>query len=159
MKVFNKLITLVLLTLCIVSCSDNNDEPQPSLTPTPATLNGTWRLDNWNGQGEQDNWYVYITFDRLTDTYVMYQRQNSMKSEKKTGSFTITKDEETNTYVLSGTYDYTFGGVWTNDYVITELHDNTMTLTIKGDDSDVQKYVRVESVPEDILKGTRSLTK
>lgn len=155
MKQISKLITLVFLTICMAACS-NNSEPQAPVIPTPATLNGTWSLTEWNGQTAQDNWYTYITFDRLTDTYVMYQRQNSMKSEKKTGKFTISHDEEANTYTLSGTYDYTFGGVWNHDYIITDMQANTMTLTAKDDAGDVQKYVRVESVPEDIVKGTRS---
>lgn len=155
MKQLSKLITLVCMAFCLAACSDDS-EPQAPITPTPATLNGTWSLAEWNGQPANDDWYIYITFDRLTDTYVMYQRQSSMKSEKKTGSFAIAHDEEAGTYTLSGTYDYTFGGVWAHDYIITDLQENTMTLTMKDEATDVQKYVRVESVPEDILKGTRS---
>lgn len=157
MKIVSKLIGFVLLLLCITACQDDK-EPEAPVIPSAATLNGTWRLADWNGQQEEDNWYVYITFDRLKDTYVMYQRVGSMVAEKKTGTFTIEKDADTNDYVLSGTYDYFFNqGVWEHDYIITELTADAMTLTAKDDVSDVQKYVRVESVPEDIVKGTRSI--
>ena len=158
MKTINKLIGLLLLLVCMAGCSDSErEESEQQLTPTPATINGTWRLAEWNGWQDSDDWYVYITFDRLEDTYVMYQRVNSMKSEKKTGSFTIEKDPETDSYILDGTYDYTLDdGAWENKYVIISLTDKVMVLTVKGDESDKQTFVRVESVPADIIKGTRA---
>ena len=48
MKNIFKLTALAVFLCCLVSCDD--DEPIiPTLEVTPANLNGTWELSEWNG--------------------------------------------------------------------------------------------------------------
>ena len=48
MKNIFKLTALAVFLCCLISCDD--DEPIiPTLEVTPANLNGTWELSEWNG--------------------------------------------------------------------------------------------------------------
>ena len=157
MKHLLRIASLLIISLAFTACSDDDDEQQPQYLPvTTANLNGTWRMAEWNGTQDTDNWYFYITFDRSDETFVSYERMNSMKGEKRTGKFYLEQDEYTGTYTLSGTYDYGKGD-WTHEYEVTQMTDKTMTLTATEDKNDVQKYVRVDEVPTDIQKGTRAI--
>ena len=156
MKTLYRILIMTVLFIGISSCSDDEDIQDASLELTYANLHGTWRLDNWNGQGEEENWYCYITFDRKEHTFVMYQRFGSMVSEKITGSFEIEYDENLECNILAGEYDYG-QGEWIQKYIVSELKESTMTWLVKGDDTDISKYVRCDKIPEDILNGTRAI--
>ena len=113
MKHLYKLFTLLVVALFVctfTSCSSDDEEmEEPSMEVTPANLHGTWKLVEWNN-GEQvpEGTYCYIVFDRREQTYVMYQKFDSMYGRRITGSFAI-KNDPYQGYVISGTYDYNRG--------------------------------------------------
>ena len=79
----------------------------------------------------------------------MYQKFDSMYPRRLTGSFSITKDEYKG-YILDGKYDYGMGD-WNNSYIVTNLFEESMQLTVDGENGEVCKYVRCNEVPAEIL--------
>ena len=49
MKTLFRIMALFMLLFSFSACEDE-DEPVSSLEVNPANLNGTWRLEEWNGQ-------------------------------------------------------------------------------------------------------------
>ena len=56
--------------------------------------------------------------------------------------------------VISGTYDFGLGA-WEHEYVITDLYKKSMVWTAKDDSAYVQKFVRIEKVPAEIVNAVR----
>ena len=67
-NIFN-LIALFAFVLCFTSCDDDEKTDIPTLPVTPANLNGTWQLAEWNGQSLAEGTYCYITFNRKEQTF------------------------------------------------------------------------------------------
>lgn len=162
MKYFKKFFTLLviaLLCLGFAACSSDDDEPvEPSLEVTPASLNGTWKLVEWNN-GEQvpEGVYCYLVFNRREQTFEIYQKFDSMYGRHITGSFKITNDPYKG-YVVSGSYDYNRGD-WNQSYIVTRLlASGTMTWTADGNATDVCRYERCSEVPADIIKESKDMT-
>ena len=77
MKHLFKIALLASCLLCFAACDD--DEPRiPEIEVTPAYLNGTWTLAEWNGAPLADGLYLYVTFNRRERTYEMYHNFDSM---------------------------------------------------------------------------------
>lgn len=154
MKNIFKLMALFAFVLCFASCDDDEKVEIPALPVTAANLNGTWQLSEWNGQALAEGTYCYITFNRRELTFEMYQKFDSMYARYITGSFNIENDPYLG-YVISGEYDFG-NGDWNNDYIVTDLLESgSMIWTVKDDDSDVNKYVRCEKVPESIIEEAK----
>lgn len=156
MKTFFRIMLLSVFLFGVTACGDDYEVKDVTLEVNYANLNGTWRLSNWNGEDMNDDQsYVYIEFDRKERTYTMYEKISTGKGWKRTGKFNVEQDDKWGD-VLSGTYDYG-AGVWNQKYVVTDLTDNSMTWTVKGDGDDVSKYTRCDGIPEDIKAGSRGL--
>lgn len=153
-----KFTLLCVMLLLVVSCDKTQEESAVAyLEVNYASLNGTWRLSDWNGQEwtEKDGeTYVYITFNRKEHTFEMYDNVGSMYSHHTTGSFTLTEDDDYG-MLLSGIYDYS--DVEWGDYIITEMTENTMKWSRKDNLDDVSVYTRVSAIPDDIVKGVRMI--
>ena len=149
MKNIFKLMALFAFLFCFSSCED--DEPVIStLEVTPANLEGTWKLAEWNGASLDEGTYCYVIFNRKEQTFEMYQKFDSMYARYITGSFSIENNPYLG-YIISGVYDYG-NGDWNNKYIVTDLLESgSMTWTSKDDESDVNKYIRCENVPEEII--------
>ncbi len=156
MKSILKIMMLFALLVGFTSCS-NDDEPgytDPSLEASNITVAGTWELTEWLGEPLTDGLYCYITLDRKEKTYVMYENMGSMTARKKTGNYTISKDENDETIdLITGDYDYG-NGEWNNVYKL-KVYKDKMIWTVYEDDSDVSVYTRVNKVPEDIIAQTK----
>lgn len=88
MKNIFKLMALFAFLFCFSSCED--DEPVIStLEVTPANLEGTWKLAEWNGASLDEGTYCYVIFNRKEQTFEMYQKFDSMYARYITGSFSI----------------------------------------------------------------------
>ncbi|WP_018666152.1 lipocalin family protein [Bacteroides gallinarum] len=136
--------------LCCFSACDDDEAVIPTLAVTPANLNGTWELAEWNGQPLAEGTYCYVTFDRKEQTFEMYQKFDSMYARHITGGFSIEEDPYLGS-VIDGVYDYG-NGEWNNKYIVTDLLETgSMIWTAKDNENDVNKYVRCEAVPEDII--------
>lgn len=152
MKNILKLMTVLGLFLCLFSCKEEVPV-EPSLEVTPANIDGVWQLSEWDGQALGENTYCYVIFHRKDKTFEMYQKFDSMYARYITGTFSIEKDPYVG-YVISGVYDYE-NGDWNNEYVVTDLFKSgSMTWTVK-DGEEVTKYVRCESVPEEIVNEAK----
>ena len=148
MKNIFKLMALFAFLFCLTSCDD--DEPViPTLEVTPANLNGTWELSEWNGAPLAEGTYCYITFNRKEQTFEMYQKFDSMYARYITGNFSIEADLICS--IISGDYDFG-NGDWNNKYIVTDLLESgSMIWTAKDDENDVNKYIRCDKVPEEII--------
>ena len=147
MRILFRIIPLCMLLLGFVACDDEDEAKVETLEVTPANLNGTWQLVEWNGESLAEGTYCYITFVRRDKTFQMYQKFDSMYARFFSGTFEIEKDD--------GKYDYSLGGRWNNSYVVTDLlPSGSMIWTVKDDMGDVSKYVRCDGVPSDIVEET-----
>lgn len=149
MKNIFKLMALFAFLFCLTSCDD--DEPViPTLEVTPANLNGTWELSEWNGAPLAEGTYCYITFNRKEQTFEMYQKFDSMYAVTSPENFSIEVDPYLGS-IISGDYDFG-NGDWNNKYIVTDLLESgSMIWTAKDDENDVNKYIRCDKVPEEII--------
>lgn len=147
-------ILLSPLFILLSSCSDDDDtvDEEPRLEVSYATLDGTWQLTQWaGGQSLSPGTYCYIVFARRDHTFRMYHNFDSMYARCITGTFTVDYDARLG-YLLTGTYDYGQGS-WNNTYIVTDLlPSGSMTWTVKTDPTDICRYVRCTSVPDNILQ-------
>lgn len=161
MKHLYKLFTLLLVAMfacSFTSCSNDDEEmEEPSIEVTPANLHGTWKLVEWNnGEKVPEGTYCYIVFDRREQTYVMYQKFDSMYGRRITGSFKIKNDPYLG-YVISGDYDYNRGD-WNQSYIVTRLlKSGSMVWTGKDDSADICRYERCVEVPAEIIKESKEM--
>ena len=155
MKSFFGKITLFAVLLFLSSCANDNTTPTPPEEVTAATIAGTWKLVEWNnGEKLHESTYCYIEFNRRDKTFKMYMNINSMYAQCVSGDFFIDKDPRLG-YIISG--NYAFGnGDWNHEYIVTDFKSaSSMSLVAKDDKNDVCKYVRCESVPQEIVDAAR----
>lgn len=149
MKTFLKTIAFILVLTGVFACTPEEDLTPQSLEVTPNNISGIWALAEVDGEQLPDGLYCYIQFVRRDRTFTMYQKFDSMYPRRLTGSFSITKDEYKG-YILDGEYDYGMGD-WNNSYIVTNLFEESMQLTVDGENGEVCKYVRCNEVPTEIL--------
>lgn len=149
-----KLMAFAACFFCCMSCDDDEIIP-PTLEVTPANLDGTWQLAEWNGSPLPEGTYCYVDFERKNQVFCMYQKFDSMYARYITGSFSIEKNPYLG-FVISGVYDYG-NGEWNNDYIVTDLQENgSMIWTAKDNPDDIQHFVRCEKVPDEIVDETKN---
>ena len=71
MKTLFKIMALFLMLFSFAACDDDEEATLTTLEVTPANLDGTWKLVEWNGAPLQEGSYCYITFSRKEKTYKM----------------------------------------------------------------------------------------
>ena len=113
MRILFRIIPLCMLLFSFMACDDDEEVKVETLEVTPANLNGTWRLVEWNGEPMADGTYCYITFVRRDKTFEMYQKFDSMYARFLSGIFEIEKDTYLG-YIISGKYNNSLGGRWNN---------------------------------------------
>lgn len=153
-KLIFRTALFIMFAVGFMACNKDNEEPVVYETVNYATINGTWMLTEFNGKALEEGQYVYITFNRKEHTFEMYDNMGSMYSHKSTGTFEITEDDELG-YILTGEYDFSHD-LW-NEYIVSEMTDETMKWTVKDNVEDVSVYTRCAEIPEDVLTGSRSL--
>lgn len=152
MKSLFKMTALAACILCFASCND--DEVQaPEIEVTPAYLDGTWKLAEWNGAPLADGLYLYITFNRRERSYETYHNFDSMYARLVTGSFKV-KEDKILGYVISGDYDYG-NGDWSHEYIVSDRLGDAMVWTAKDDAGDEHRFVRCEKVPDQIVNEAK----
>lgn len=153
-KLIFKTALFIMFAVGFMACNKDNEEPVVYETVNYATINGTWMLTEFNGKALEEGQYVYITFNRKEHTFEMYDNMGSMYSHKSTGTFEITEDDELG-YILTGEYDFSHD-LW-NEYIVSEMTDETMKWTVKDNAEDVSVYTRCAEIPAEVLAGSRSL--
>ena len=142
----------MLLAVVLFAACDKTIETPETLEVKPYNLEGTWVLAELSGNALADSAYVYLVIDRGY-TYEIYENTASMYPVLFTGKYELEYDWRVGD-VISGTYDYDLGA-WGHEYVITDLYEMSMTWTAKDDASYVQKFVRVDAVPAEIVEAVR----
>ena len=154
MKTLFRIMALFLMLFSFAACDDDEEANLTRLEVTPANLNGTWKLVEWNGAPLQEGSYCYITFSRKDKTYKMYDKFNSMYANLKTGRFQIELDKQLG-FILTGDYDFG-NGKWNHAYIITDLlSTGSMTWTVKDNLGDVQKFEKCTKVPDEVEEEVR----
>ncbi|MBP3562916.1 MAG: lipocalin family protein [Bacteroidales bacterium] len=147
----NRIITLLIAMAAVLmlSACDPNDLSQPVtyLEVNAHNISGTWELAEWNGTALAEGTYVYLDIVRNDRTYTMYQNLDTFKDVPHilTGSYFIETDPEYGA-VIRGNYDHDSGD-WAHRYIVRNLTENEMTWIAKDDETFVQKFVRVDSIP------------
>ena len=149
-KITNLLMSLAMVLF--VACDEPIDTTEPTLEVKSHNLDGVWQLEELNGNSLASGSYVYLVLDRKY-TYEIYQNTASMYPVLYTGDYELEYDWRVGD-VISGTYDYGLGA-WEHEYVITDLYKKSMVWTAKDDSTYVQKFVRIEKVPAEIVNAVR----
>ncbi|MBP3420324.1 MAG: lipocalin family protein [Marinifilaceae bacterium] len=151
MKNLLKIATLLIMPLCMVGCSEDNEEIEvKTIEVNYVSLHGDWMLNEWNGAPLADSTYMYISFERTDHTFTIYQNFDSMYGRKISGKFELKKDYYKG-MVISGSYDFE-NGDWNNDYIITDmLESGSMIWSADRKESDVSQYIRCDSIPQSII--------
>lgn len=167
MKSLLKIMLLLSLFVGMAACSDDDVLPEvkPQLEVNYANVSGTWRLTQWNGEKmDGDTRYYYISFDKKEQNgvrgYQIYTNINSFVAQNITGTFNLIKDEDYGD-VIYGLYDYKLNAddEWEYDYMVKELYAESMKWVAIDHEDQVREYIRVDAVPDDIIKGNRSAFK
>ena len=148
-KIFN---LLILFAVALFAACEETIESIETLEVKPYNIEGAWALAELNGSALADSVYVYLVLERSC-TFEIYENTSSMYPVLSTGSFELEYDWRVGD-VISGTYDYGLGA-WGHEYVITGLCKESMVWTAKGEDGEVQKFVRVAEAPADIVEAVR----
>ena len=122
-------------------------EKELELEVNANNISGKWQLMEWNNATLAEGTYVYLDIVRNDKTYVMYQNLDSFSGVPHvvTGSYYIETDPELGA-IIRGNYDYDSGD-WVHRYVVTSLTSNQMIWVAKDDETFVQTYLRVDSIP------------
>lgn len=157
---------MLAMTFALSACSDDDEMAvSPYLPVTYANIAGTWQLTEWNGEELGEGRYCYLVINRKANddgnrTLEIYMNIDSDKSHHITSIYELKDDdemdEEPTTAIISGMYDHS-AGFWNNSYLVNQVDATRMVWTVTDDAEDVSVYVRCESIPEDILAGTRAL--
>ena len=150
MKKITNLLMLLVVSL-FAACEEPIEAPA-TLDVKPYNLEGVWKLATLNGNAPADDAYVYVVLDRKNG-FEIYENTVSMYPVLFTGKYELEYDWRVGD-VISGTYDYD-RGAWAHEYIITDLYEMSMVWTAKDDANDVQKFVRVEEVPAEIVEAVR----
>lgn len=145
-KILKTIIAVVLFTLALVACEKEKPVTIQYLDVTANNISGSWEVVEWNGAALEAGTYVYIDIVRNDGTFTLYQNVNSFSDipDVITGRYHIETDE--NGAVIRGQYDHDSGD-WAHRYYVKDLTATEMTWVAKDNVSEVQKFVRVESIP------------
>ena len=141
-----KKISILLAAVSLASCVEK-EEPIVYLDVNAHTISGSWQLVEWSGVSLNETTYMYVDFVRNDRTYTIYQNLDSFNNvpHVATGSFYIETDLELGA-VIRGNYDHDSGD-WAHRYIVKNLTEKEMTWIAKDDETYVQKFVRVDSIP------------
>ena len=146
MNTITKIAVILLSAFAFCSCVEK-EEPIVYLDVNAHTSSGSWQLVEWGGVSLNETTYMYVDFVRNDRTYTIYQNLDSFANVPHvvTGSFYIETDLELGA-VIRGNYDHDSGD-WAHRYIVKDLTETEMTWIAKDDETYVQKFVRVESIP------------
>lgn len=146
MNTITKIAVILLSAFAFCSCVEK-EEPIVYLDVNAHNISGSWQLQEWNGTVLDESTYMYVNFVRNDRTYTIYQNLDSFKDVPHvvTGSFFIETDVELGA-VIRGSYDYDSGD-WAHRYIVKNLTATEMTWVAKDDETYVQKFVRVDTIP------------
>ena len=145
MNILRKL-SILLAAAALASCAEK-EEPIVYLDVNAHNISGSWQLVEWNGAALNEATYMYVNFVRNDKTFTIYQNLDSFVDVPHvvTGSFYIETAVELGA-IIRGNYDYDSGD-WAHRYIVRDLTGTEMTWIAKDDETYVQKFARVDSIP------------
>ena len=145
MNILRKL-SILLAAAALASCAEK-EEPIVYLDVNAHNISGSWQLVEWNGAALNEATYMYVNCVRNDKTFTIYQNLDSFVDVPHvvTGSFYIETDVELGA-IIRGNYDYDSGD-WAHRYIVRDLTGTEMTWIAKDDETYVQKFARVDSIP------------
>lgn len=151
MNLFKTMATVAFAAIMLMASSCDviivEAEKEPQLEVNANNISGQWELIQWNEAGLAEGTYVYLDIVRNDRTYTMYQNLDSFSNVPHvvTGSYYIETDPELGA-VIRGSYDHD-GGDWAHRYVVKSLTADEMVWLAKDDNTFLQVFHRVESIP------------
>lgn len=151
MNLFKTMATVAFAAIMLMASSCDviivETEKEPQLEVNANNISGQWELIQWNEAGLDEGTYVYLDIVRNDRTYTMYQNLDSFSNVPHvvTGSYYIETDPELGA-VIRGNYDHD-GGDWAHRYVVKSLTADEMVWLAKDDNTFLQVFHRVESIP------------
>ena len=154
MKLFFKIMTICALLLGTLSCSKQENAADRPLEVSYLNLSGTWQLVELGGKPVPEDVYCYMVLERDTHEFQMYDNFSSMGAFLNTGRYNLANDPHKGDKI-SGKYN--FGrGEWKDEFMITDLlSSGSMVWTGIKDPEFIQKFVRCDAVPEEVIKEAR----
>lgn len=153
MNIFRRAILPILC--CVCGACGGSDTPAPALST--GQIAGVWQLKSWTGEAQNpdgtaytfsDVIYVYVALN-ADNTYALYQNVGAAGAVKLTGSFSL--DDAT----IRGFYSTSAGSrAWSDSYEISDVTDDAMTWTASHAAGDVQRFVRVGAVPQEVIDAS-----
>ena len=143
-----KILTILLATAALVSCAEKNEPTvNEQLDVNAHTISGSWKLVEWNGSALNESTYMYVNFVRNDRTFTIYQNLDSFTDvpHVATGSYYIETDMELGA-IIRGMYDYDSGD-WAHRYIVKSLTASEMIWVAKDDETYIQKFEKVDSIP------------
>ncbi|MGM9734972.1 MAG: hypothetical protein ACI3ZL_01020 [Candidatus Cryptobacteroides sp.] len=136
-------LAFVSVITCLCACNKIETPVVEYLPVTADNISGNWTLVEFSGVELMDGTYMNITFVRNDKSFVMEQNLDSPDNipHVSTGTFNIVTDESLGS-IIKGKYDYD-GGMWSHDYIVTDLTATSMTWTARDDGGYVQKFARL----------------
>lgn len=146
-----------LLALCCIcgSCGGDDDTPAPDLSTKEVA--GIWKLKSWTGEAQNpdgtnytfsDVIYVYVALNE-DNSYTLYQNVSAVGAVKFSGSYSL------NASTIHGFYSTGSGSkAWSDSYEIGNLSGSAMTWTASHAAGDVQQFVRVNAVPQEVIDAS-----
>lgn len=151
----NILRRAVLLALCGICCAcGGSDTPAPTLNI--GQVAGIWQLKSWTGEARNpdgttytfsDVIYVYVALN-ADNTYALYQNVGAAGAVKLTAVLARRRDHPR--FLQHGTGSK----AWSDSYLIGDLTDDAMTWTASHAAGDVQRFVRVGAVPQEVIDAS-----
>ncbi len=151
MNIFKTMATAAFAAIMLMASSCDviivDSETELELDVNANNISGKWQLVEWNNAALAEGTYVYLDIVRNDKTYVMYQNLDSFSGVPHivTGSYYIETDPELGA-IIRGNYDYDSGD-WAHRYVVKSLTTTQMVWVAKDDETFVQTYLRVDSIP------------
>ena len=142
-------IAIVVATLFVTGCDKGEDvsnTQKKNMTVTYYTIDGVWRLMEWNDAPLAEGTLLYITLDRKEHRFEMWDNLNSMYPTMHSGGFLLSVDDMQRD-IISGWYDYGVGD-WGSDYIV-ELNaegDKMVWCAVSGEDK--MTFEEVDELPE-----------
>lgn len=152
MKIFQWTAILLCASVLCWSCNKGENTEVPAVTNED--VNGVWQLKSWTGEANNpdgtsytfdDVVYVYVVLE-ANQTFELYQNISAIGAAKLSGSYSL--DGST----IHGSYKTATGSTfWSDAYTVSNLTENGMTWTAAHAAGDVQQFVRVEAVPQEVI--------
>ena len=159
-KILSYFIAAAALVTVSASCEkdrsyEDNSPLQVNNFELRGANNGTWKLTSIDGQTVPDGLFQYVIFDTAEMTFEFLQNLDSQESVSLTGTYKVEYDEDEGT-ILSGDYDHA-SGPWANEYIITEITQETMTWTVRGDSDSYYVYTTCQKIPDNVYPDVKSM--